>query len=225
MIIILDFLSNIIQQVITILYNLTDTLGFPNYGIAIILMTVLVKIILYPVTAKQIKSTKAMMDIQPKMKAIQTKYKDDKMRMNQELAALYKREGVSPLAGCLPLLIQMPIMIGIFYGVRDYNYVGPASFLWMKTIAEPDPMYILPVVSAVATFFQSKLSTPAADENIPGGNTTKYMTYFMPLFVGYISLEFPAGLIIYWIVMSIMQIAQQLIMDANNSKAVPAKKK
>ena len=107
----MDFLSNIVQQVITVLYNMTATVGLPNYGLAIIIMTIIVKILLYPLTKKQIESTKAMMAMQPKMKAIQEKYKNDKQRLNMELANLYKQENVNPLAGCLPLLVQMPIPV------------------------------------------------------------------------------------------------------------------
>ena len=207
----MDFLSSIVQQVVTILYNLTASLGVPNYGLAIIIMTILVKLLLYPITAKQIASTKAMMEIQPKMKEIQTRYKDDKVLMNQKLAELYKDQGVNPLAGCLPLLIQMPIMIGIFYGIRDFAYVGSAHFLWMSNISEPDHLYILPVLSALTTFLQSKQTMP--DTSSP---QNKVMLYFMPLFIGYISLTFPAGLVLYWVVMNIMQITQQAIMNNKN---------
>jgi YidC/Oxa1 family membrane protein insertase len=196
---------------------MTQTAGFPNYGIAIVLMTILVKLLLYPITAKQIKSTKAMMEIQPKMKAIQTRYKDDKVMLNQKLAELYKEEGVNPLAGCLPLIIQMPIMIGIFYGVRDFHYAGPSGFLWMQSISQPDPMYILPVLSALTTLIQSKQTMP--DTSSP---QNKIMLYFMPLFIGYISLEFPAGLVLYWVVMNIMQIIQQGIINSKE-KALLAK--
>ena len=171
-------------------------------------MTVIVKLILYPLTKKQIESTKAMMSIQPKMKEIQEKYKDDKQRLNMELANLYKNEGVNPLAGCLPLLVQMPIMIGIFYGIRDFSYAGPSNFLWMETISNPDPLYILPILSALTTFIQSKQTMP--DTSSP---QNKIMLYFMPLFIGYISLNFPAGLVIYWVVMNIMQIGQQALMN------------
>lgn len=204
----MDFLSNIVQQVLTILYSFTESMGVPSYGLAIVIMTVIVKLLLYPLTKKQIESTKAMMEIQPKMKAIQEKYKNDKERLNMELANLYKNEGVNPLAGCLPLIVQMPIMIGIFYGIRDFHYAGPSSFLWMESISVPDPTFILPVLSAVTTFFQSKQTMPDT-----GAAQNKIMLYFMPLFIGYISLEFPAGLVIYWVVMNIMQIAQQAMMN------------
>lgn len=204
----MDFLSNIVQQVLTILYSFTESVGMPSYGLAIVIMTIIVKLLLYPLTKKQIESTKSMMEIQPKMKAIQEKYKNDKERLNMELANLYKNEGVNPLAGCLPLIVQMPIMIGIFYGIRDFHYAGPSGFLWMESISVPDPTFILPVLSAVTTFIQSKQTMPDT-----GAAQNKIMLYFMPLFIGYISLEFPAGLVIYWVVMNIMQIAQQAMMN------------
>lgn len=204
----MDFLSNIVQQVITVIYSFLQGVGFPNYGVAIIIMTILVKLILYPLSKKQIESTKAMMEIQPKMKAIQEKYKNDKQRLNMELANLYKSEGVNPLAGCLPLIVQMPIMIGIFYGIRDFHYEGSASFLWMQSISNPDPNYILPILSALTTFIQSKQTMPDT-----GNPQNKMMLYFMPLFIGYISLSFPAGLVLYWVVMNIMQISQQFMME------------
>ena len=204
----MDFLSNIVQQVLTILYSFTESMGMPSYGLAIVIMTIIVKLLLYPLTKKQIESTKSMMEIQPKMKAIQEKYKNDKERLNMELANLYKNEGVNPLAGCLPLIVQMPIMIGIFYGIRDFHYAGSSGFLWMESISVPDPTYILPVLSAVTTFIQSKQTMPDT-----GNAQNKIMLYFMPLFIGYISLEFPACLVIYWVVMNIMQIAQQAMMN------------
>lgn len=208
----MDFLANIVQQVLTVLYNFTESVGIPNLGLAIVIMTIIIKLIMYPLTQKQIQSTKAMMELQPKMKALQEKYKDDKQRLNMELANLYKTEGVNPLAGCLPLLIQMPIMIGIFYGIRDYNYAAHpeivTSFLWLKDISQADPTYVLPVLSALTTFIQTKQTMPDT-----GNAQGKIMGYFMPLFIGYISLTFPAGLVLYWVVMNIMQIAQQAMMN------------
>lgn len=207
-------LSAIVQQVVTFLYSLTASIGFPSYGLAIIIMTIIVKLILYPLTAKQISSTKAMMDLQPKMKAIQEKYKNDKVLLNQKLAELYKDQGINPLAGCLPLLVQMPIMIGIFYGIRDFSYVGPNNFLWIQNISEPDPLFILPVLSALTTFIQSKQSMPDTSSA-----QNKIMLYFMPIFIGYISFKFPAGLVLYWVIMNLMQIGQQALMNKKTSAA------
>lgn len=205
-------MSEVVQQALAFFYNLTSAAGVANYGLAIIIMTIVVKIILWPLTQKQIQSMKDMMKIQPMMDEIRAKYKDDKERMNYELANLYKKMHINPLSGCLPLLIQFPIMIGIFYGIRDFQYVGPANFLWMETISKPDPWYVLPVLSALTTFITSKQSMPS-----PGAGksplNTKMMTYFMPLFIGYISINFPAGLVLYWVVMNLMQIAQQTLME------------
>jgi len=189
-------------------------IGFPSYGLAIVIMTIIVKLILYPLTAKQIASTKSMMELQPKMKAIQEKYKNDKVLLNQKLAELYKEQGINPLAGCLPLLVQMPIMIGIFYGIRDFNYVGPTNFLWMQNISQPDPLFILPVLSALTTFIQSKQSMPDTSSA-----QNKIMLYFMPFFIGYISFKFPAGLVLYWVIMNLMQIGQQVLMERKTSAA------
>ena len=204
----MQILSSFVQQVVGYIYELTRFIGEPSYGLAIIIMTILIKLLLSPLTAKQIASTKAMSRIQPKMKELQARYKDDKVTLNQKLSELYKKEGVNPLAGCLPLIVQMPIMIGIFYGIRDFQYAGPSSFLWMSSIADPDPLYILPILSALTTFIQSKQTMPPSDN--PQG---KIMLYFMPLFIGYISLKFPAGLVLYWVVMNIMQIGQQCLLD------------
>lgn len=203
----MDYLSSIVQQVVTFMYDFTNLIGFPNYGLAIIIMTIIVKLALYPLTAKQIKSTAAMMELQPKLKALQAKYKDNKPMLNQKMAELYKEQGVNPLAGCLPLLIQMPIMIGIFYGIRDFQYVGPANFMWMENISLPDPIFVLPVLSALTTYIQSKQSMPDTSST-----QNKVMLYFMPLFIGYISFQFPAALVLYWVVMNLMQIGQQALM-------------
>ena len=215
----MDFISNIISQVVQTLYHFLGSFSMPNYGLAIVLMTVIIKIILFPLTKKQIESTRAMMAIQPKMKEIQEKYKYDKVRLNQELAKLYQEQHVNPMAGCLPLLIQMPILFGIYYAIRDFQYEGPANFLWMENIALPDPLYILPVLSAVTTYIQTKQTMPQkkagdkAQDGLMGMMQGQMMTYFMPLFIGYISLSFPAGLVIYWIVMNIMQIGQQAYLN------------
>ena len=200
----MDFLSGIVQTLLTYCYDLLVSMGVANYGVAIIVMTVVIKMLLYPLTVKQIRSMKAMGELQPKMKALQEKYKNDKVRLNAEVANLYKESSVNPLSGCLPLLVQMPILIAIFYAIRDYSYVGVPSFLWLASLADPDPTYVLPVVSAATTFVQSWQTM--TDTSNP---QNKMMLYFMPVFIGYISLQFSAGLVLYWIVTNVVQILQQ----------------
>ena len=200
----MDFLSGIVQTVLTYCYDLTVSMGFANYGVAIIVMTVFIKMLLYPLTVKQIRSMKAMSELQPKMKALQEKYKDDKVKLQSEISNLYKVSGVNPLSGCLPLVVQMPILIAIFYAIRDYQYAGSTTFLWLASLADPDPTYVLPVISAATTFVQSLQTMPDTSSA-----QNKMMLYFMPVFIGYISLQFSAGLVLYWIVTNLVQILQQ----------------
>jgi len=200
---IMDPISNFLQQILLFFYGLTEMIGFPSYGMAIIMLTIVIKMSLYPLTVKQVKSMKSMQELQPKVKELQAKLKGNPEKLNKEMAALYKEAGVNPLAGCLPLIVQMPFLIGIFYAIRDFQYADQTSFLWFTDLAHPDPYYILPVISAVTTYLQQKQTTTDMSQQ------NKMMMIFMPLFVGYISLSFPAGLVLYWSVGNIIQIAQQ----------------
>ena len=201
-----------LQAILTVFYNISGYIGFANYGVAIILMTIVIKILLYPLTVKQIKSMKAMQDLQPKMKEIQEKFKDKPEKLQQEMAALYKNSGVNPLAGCLPLLAQMPILMGIFFAIRDYKYIGDPTFFWLSNLSVADHIYVLPILSAVTTYIQQKQTMN--DDN----PQTKMMMYFMPIFIGYISINFPSGLVLYWVVSNIAQIIQQWWMYRDEAK-------
>lgn len=214
---IFQVLVDFMRTLLTYCYNLTEALGFPSYGIAIIIMTIGIKAIRAPLTAKQVKSMKGMQKLQPKMKEIQNKYKNDPQRAQQEIAKMYKELGVNPLSGCLPLLVQMPFLIAIFYALQGYPY-DPAyeSFLWLPSLGEADHLYILPVLSALSTFVMSKQT--AQDATGAGAGQQKIMQIFMPLFIGYISLNFPSGLVIYWVVSNIFQMIQQFFIYRNDNK-------
>ncbi len=201
------------QKGIDVIYQLLSGAGFPNYGAAIILLTILIKMVLYPLTVKQIKSMKALQELQPKMKKLQDQYKSDPQRMQQEMARLYENAGVNPLAGCLPLLVQMPILMAIYYALRDMTYVGDPSFFWVPSLSEADPYHILPVVSAITTYVVSVQTTPS-----DGGAQGKIMMYMMPLFIGWISWNFAAGLVLYWITMNFVQGLQQWFMFRGEKK-------
>ena len=201
-----------LQAILTVFYNISGYIGFANYGVAIILMTIVIKILLYPLTVKQIKSMKAMQDLRPKMKELQEKFKDKPEKLQQEMAALYKNSGVNPLAGCLPLLAQMPILMGIFFAIRDYSYIGDPTFFWLSNLSVADHIYVLPILSAVTTYIQQKQTMN--DDN----PQTKMMMYFMPIFIGYISINFPSGLVLYWVVSNIAQIIQQWWMYRDEAK-------
>ncbi|WP_033368640.1 MULTISPECIES: YidC/Oxa1 family membrane protein insertase [Propionispira] len=196
-------LIGFLQSILEFFYHISGTIGLENYGLAIILMTIVIKLLLYPLTVKQVKSMKAMQDMQPEMKKLQEKHKKNPDVLQKEMAKLYKESGVNPLAGCLPLIAQMPILMGMFYALRDFNYVGDPQFLWMSSLSDADPFYILPVLSALTTFVQQKQTSAEMNQQ------TKMMMIFMPLFIGWISCTFPSGLVIYWVISNLMQILQQ----------------
>lgn len=208
-----DPIVNVLSAILGGLYTFTEQIGFGSYGLAIILLTVIIKIILYPLTVKQLKSMRAMQTIQPELKKLQEKYKDKPQIMQQKLMQLYQKEGVNPMAGCLPMLIQMPILMAMYYTLYNFNYgeVEP-SFLWLPSLSQTDPLYILPALSAFTTFLQQKISM--TDQSSP---QMRGMLLIMPIFIGWISLNFPAGLVLYWVTMNVVQIIQQLIMYRNDN--------
>jgi YidC/Oxa1 family membrane protein insertase len=200
-------------DVINLAYGLTVHVGLPSYGIAIILMTIAIKVVMFPLTQRQMHSMSAMQEIQPKTKYIQDKYKDDPKVMQQKIMELYKENGVSPFGGCLPLLIQMPIFIAFYQSlfkmskVEFLNAANP-GFLWIANIGKPDPYYILAVLAAATTYYQQKISM--VDSKDP---TQKTMLYFMPIFMAFIAYKLPAGLPLYWVVFNILGILQQLYVN------------
>jgi len=207
-------IQDLLHVVLELLYTVTDSVGLGSYGLAIILLTIVIKMILYPLTVKQVKSMKAMQELSPKMKKLQEKYKDKPQIMQQKVGELYKEAGVNPLAGCLPLLIQMPILMGMYYALYNFQYPSPeaAAFMWLPSMSDPDPYYILPVLSALTTFLQQKQTTTEMNQQM------KIMMIGMPIFIGWISLNFPSGLVLYWVTMNVVQIAQQWWMYREPSK-------
>lgn len=191
--------------VLNTFYSLTEIIGVPSYGLAIILLTVIIKILVYPLTKKQLQSMKAMQRIQPQMKKLQEKYKDNPQMFQKKLMELYQKEGANPMSGCLPMLIQMPILMGMYYTLFSFDYGGAVpSFLWLPSLSEPDPTYALPFLSVATTFLQQKMmSTGEVNQQM------RVMLIAMPLFIGWLSLNFPAGLVLYWVTMNIVQIIQQ----------------
>ena len=208
----IEFFSNLFEPIIHILqmilgafYSVTSAAGLESYGYPIILLTILIKLVTYPLTVKQVKSMKAMQEIQPKMKKIQEKYKNNPQMLQQKTGELFRNAGVNPLAGCLPLLVQMPILMGMYYALFNFTFPSAeaAAFFWLPSMSEPDPYYILPVLSALTTFLQQKMTSTEMNAQM------KIMMTVMPLFIGWISLKFPSGLVLYWVTMNVVQIIQQ----------------
>ena len=199
-----------VTDVIFSLYEFTKTIGMPSYALAIIILTIILKLILYPLSVKQMKSVKSMQLIQPKMQELQKKYKNDKEKLNMAVMDLYKKYNVNPMAGCLPVLIQIPILFALFRALSQFIFepLEHATFFWIANLSNPDPYYILPVLVGLATFLQSKLTTPSG-----AGGQQAMMLYFMPLFIGWVSMKFPAGLCLYWVVFNALGVIQQAIIN------------
>ena len=220
----MNILSNALGHVLRIIFELVQ-----NYGLSIILFTILVKVLLLPLTIKQTKSTKAMQDIQPKIQEIQTKYKDKPEKQQQEIMKIYTEAKINPLAGCLPLLIQMPILIALFsvlrepvtYGVfaDQAQFVNAAKgFLWIKDLTTPD--YILAILSGATTFLMQTLMMPKDQQQ----GSMKIMTYVMSAMMLFWGFSFPAGLTLYWTIGNVFAIGQHsLIMNPLRAKLAVSK--
>ncbi|MCL5290202.1 MAG: YidC/Oxa1 family membrane protein insertase [Bacillota bacterium] len=188
------------------LYGFTVSMGVPSYALAIIALTVIIKVVLYPLTKKQMHSMVMMQKLAPEIKAIQDKYKKkDPQVMQQKIMDLYKENNVNPMAGCLPLLLQMPILIALYQALFDFPFKNPehAHFFWVESLSQKDPYFILPLLAAITTYMQSKLTTNPQDP------TQRTMLYMMPLLIGWIASTVPAGLALYWVVFNIVGAIQQ----------------
>lgn len=189
-----------------------------NYGVIIIIFSVLTKLLFYPLTRKSTESMKKMQELQPKLKALQEKYKKDKEKLNQATMQLYKDEKVNPLSGCLPLLVQSPVFIALYQALsHTIDLRGQPFVLWMNDLSQPDALAqlpfslpllgadlnVLPILMAVAMYFQTKLTpTSGAAGQMAAMNT------MMPLIMVFIFYNMPSGLVLYWLVNTVMQVYQ-----------------
>lgn len=190
-----------------------------NYGWSIVVMTVLIRIVLFPLNQMSLKSMKKMGELQPKIKEIQARYKkygsDNtmKMKMNQEVAELYKKEGVNPAGGCLPMLIQMPVFFAIWGVLLSLIDLQNANFIfWITDLSSKDPYYILPVMMG-ATQFISQFITPST-----GDKNQKMMMYAMPVVITVMLATAPSGLMVYWTTNNLFQMIQQIIINIQTKK-------
>jgi len=204
----ISFLADLMRQAVGFFYGL-----YPNYGVAIILLTVTMKLVLYPLTRQSLVQMAAMQKLQPRIKEIQKEYKDDPKELQKKTMEIYQEEKVNPLGGCLPILLQFPFMIGLFFAIRDMTFEGPgAGFLWISDLAKPDialvnilglPISALVILIGLTTYLTQKATPQPAQQ---GGNA---MMMAMPLFIAFISANFPAGVQIYWVVHTAITAAQQ----------------
>ena len=186
-----------------------------SYGWAIIIFTVIIRVILLPLNAVQINSTRKMQEIQPELKALQEKYSskdlETRNKLNEETQKLYKEAGVNPYAGCLPMVIQLPVMWALYQAIWRTPELQNGKFLWMD-LGKPDPYYILPILAAVFTFLSSYIATLSVPKSSQT-TMTKVMSYAMAIMVGIWAIIFQSAISLYWVISNLFQVGQTLVLQ------------
>lgn len=219
----INWLNNAFIQFFQVMHNwIHSVVTNPNisYGLTIIIVTVIIRLVLFPLNYKQIKSQVAMNEIQPELKKLQNKYKNDPQKQQQEMMKLYKEYGVNPLGGCLPLLIQWPILIALYYVFNNLSKIDPSitnvTFLGLKlmdsAVLSPSHWYtwILPILSGLLTYLSTAIMT-SKNADSAQIKQTRMMGGFMTLFITYMSFKFSTALVLYWVTNSLFQIGQTLV--------------
>ena len=193
-----------------------------NYGVAIILLTVVSKVLFYPLTVKSMRSMKAMQALQPQVNALRTKYKNDPKKLQEETLGLYRKHHVNPMGGCLPMIAQIPIFYALYLALSVSVELQNATFLcfgrvfgfdvWICDLASHDPTYVLPLLMGVTMFMQQKMTPTTGDPR------QAKMMLVMPFVFTFMFLNLPAGLVLYWTVSNVLQILQQWYMDRPRSR-------
>jgi len=204
---------------------LHDVLGL-SYGWAIIAITVIIKLLFWPLTQASMRSMKRMAALQPQMKALQERYKDDPAKLNKKMMEFWKEHRINPMSGCLPMLLQMPVFIGFFYMIQSSIELRGARFLWVADLSKPDtvfyvmgfPVNLLPLIMGATMLWQSHLTPPS-----PGMDPVQQrLMRWMPLMFLVFLYHFSAGLTLYWTVQNLLSIVQIKLTRAMESEPAPA---
>ena len=201
-------------QFLNLLYRYTG-----NYGWAILLFTLITRVILFPLMRKQYHSMAKMQKLQPRLKKIQERFKDDKQLMQQKLMEMYKKEGVNPMGGCLPMFVQLPILVLLWKAIlycAALIHLSP-GFLWISDLSMRDPYFILVILTTGVMILQQKMMTPMTTGDAKGSQ--KYMGYVMPIFMAVFLYNFPAGLWFYYLLTTVFQVGQQYFVNWEMAKA------
>lgn len=188
---------------------------FHSAGLAIIAFTIIVKTVMLPLTVKSIRSSKAMQDLQPKIKELQKKHGNDRQRISQETMALYQQYQVNPMAGCLPMIIQIPIFLGLYQSITTLSNTGTGywdqGFLWLPSLDHPDPWKILPIAAGIFQFVQTQMMRPKDQQKStdPQQAMMNSVMNIMPLTVVFFGWSFAAGPVLYWATQSVYSVVQQ----------------
>ncbi|MDD5129782.1 MAG: membrane protein insertase YidC [Candidatus Omnitrophica bacterium] len=218
-----DFIAQLLLQLLGFFFNLVH-----NWGLAIIILSIAVYFLLFPLSIKQMRSMKEMQLLQPKIEALRKELKDNPQRLNKEIMELYKEHKVNPLGGCLPLLLQMPIFFALYQALIRSVALRGAHFLWIKDLSSPDQAFtlknsipflgnqvnILPILMAIGMFIQQKISMAKATGE--AAQQQKLMSIIMPIMFGVIFYQMPSGLVLYWFVNSLLMLGYQF--RINNQK-------
>lgn len=233
-------LGNFFGAIFKFVYNFISNIGaepknISFYAITIIIMTILFRLITLPLNLSQTKQSKKMNDLQPELKKIQEKYKSDPETQNRKMMELYQKHNYNPMSGCLPLLIQFPILIAFYNVIREpikYVFKNPEAyaaiqknFLWLSDLEVPDPIiWGLPLLAALTTFLQSKVMMGNMPSDPKMQSSQNMMNIFMPIMIFMMSRSFPSGLALYWVVGNVFQIIQTLLtnkrLDKNKEEMV-----
>lgn len=190
-----------------------------QYGLSILIVTIIIRFLILPLSIKQYRSSRKMQEIQPELLKIREKYKDNLQKQQEEMMKLYQREGVNPMAGCLPLLIQMPILIALYNAIMRNEEIRQHAFLWMQ-LGQPDPFFILPLLAALTTYLQQKVMQAQMKNNpMP---QMKVLFVILPVLIFVMAMNFASALPLYWIYSNIFTIVQTYFMY-RPAKNLPAK--
>jgi YidC/Oxa1 family membrane protein insertase len=214
-----DFFQNVFGPIVgilgTVLLYFHQNLGVA-WWLSIVILTVIVRSLLFPLTVKQVKSMRAMQDLKPRMDRVRAQFKDNPQRQREEMAKLYQDQGVNPLGGCLPILVQMPVFIGMFYVIRkfggtpgrtppEYESFTHGGILWFQDLSHADPYYILPIVSALTMLAATEITSKNVDPQ------QRWLMRLLPVGFTAFLLNFPAGLFMYWITSNLMTLGQNYV--------------
>ncbi len=214
-----DFFQSLFSPVVNVLgvalLYFHQTLGAP-WWLSIVMLTVIVRTLLFPLTVKQVRSMRAMQDLKPEMDKVRAQYRDNVQRQREEMAKVYQERGVNPLGGCLPILVQMPIFIGIFYVIRqfggtpgrtdpEYPSFTEGGILWFQDLSHADPTYLLPIISAVTMLAATEITAKNVDPQ------QRWLMRLLPIGFTVFLLQFPAGLFVYWITSNVVTLVQNYV--------------
>ncbi len=172
-----------------------------SYGLSILVVTVIIRLLLLPLTIKQMKSSKAMQALQPELKRLQEKYRNNQQKLQEETMKLFQKHNVNPMSGCLPLLIQLPVLIAFYQSIMRNQHIAESDFLWMQ-LGQPDPWIVLPALAALTTYLQS-IATGMGDNP-----QTRVMLFVMPVMIFVLAYQFPAALSLYWVYSNLFSMVQ-----------------